>query len=251
MWGSLRVPFADGFEEMKGKLHMDVDFQDFHQFCLNNKIPFNVISAGLKPVLQEVLNFFLGEEESSHIEVIANDAEISRDGQSWKPVWRHNSALGHDKAASINEYKVGARIASEDGTIPMIIFIGDGISDLAAAGQADVLFARRGLALEEHCIKNNIEYIPFDTFADIQREVIRIARLDEIKTAGSGLPYNFNPRANIWRRASSQAATPIFALKSPAQERMFIWPEAFTEAVNRSPSIAVAPQSARVLTVEA
>lgn len=53
----------------------------------------------------------------------------------------------------------------------MIIFIGDGISDLPAATEADVLFARRGLRLEEYCMENEIPYIPFDTFAEIQGEV--------------------------------------------------------------------------------
>ncbi|TKX20594.1 Pdp3-interacting factor 1-like protein [Elsinoe australis] len=229
MWGSLNVPFADGFEEMKERLEIDQDFQDFHTFCLNNRIPFNVISAGLKPVLREVLDHFLGEEASSNIEIVANDATISEDGSSWKVVWRHDTALGHDKALSINEYKDTARLASEDGTIPMIVFIGDGVSDLPAAREADVLFARRGLALEEYCVDNKLAYIPYDTFADIQKEVIRIARIDDEKTKGEGLPTNFNPRANMWRRASSKSAVPIFAAKTPAHEKMFVWPEAYTE----------------------
>jgi len=52
MWGSLNVPFEDGFEVMKGALEIDPAFRDFHEFCLNNGIPFNVISAGLRPVLR-------------------------------------------------------------------------------------------------------------------------------------------------------------------------------------------------------
>jgi 2-hydroxy-3-keto-5-methylthiopentenyl-1-phosphate phosphatase len=58
MWGSLNVPFADGFEAMKEGLDIDPEFKTFHQFCLNNNIPFNVISAGLKPVLRSVLDHF-------------------------------------------------------------------------------------------------------------------------------------------------------------------------------------------------
>lgn len=229
MWGSLNVPFTDGFEAMKDALDIDRDFKTFHDFCLNNKIPFNVISAGLKPVLRSVLDHFLGVEAASNIDIVANDANISEDGSSWKVVWRHDNELGHDKALSINEYKDQAKLESEDGTIPMIIFIGDGVSDLAAAREADVLFARRGLALEEYCIKHKIAYIPYDTFADIQREVIKIAKIDEEKTKGEGLPSNFNPRANLWRRVSSKTAVPIFAAKTPRDEKMFIWPEHYTE----------------------
>ncbi|KAK3672681.1 hypothetical protein LTR78_007493 [Recurvomyces mirabilis] len=229
MWGSLDVPFEDGFEALKSGLVMDQDFKVFHDFCLNNSIPFNVISAGLKPILRRVLDHFIGEESSSSIEIVANEATIDEEGHTWKPQWRHQNELGHDKALSINEYKDQAKLESEDGTIPMIIFIGDGVSDLPAAREADVLFARRGLALEEYCQKNQIKYTPYDTFADIQREIIKIAKIDDKKTKGQGLPSNFNPRANLWRRASSKTAVPVFAAMTPRDEKMFVWPETFTE----------------------
>jgi 2,3-diketo-5-methylthio-1-phosphopentane phosphatase len=229
MWGSLDIPFEDGFEVMKDALDIDPDFKDFHEFCINNKIPFNVISAGLKPVLRRVLDHFLGEEQSANIDIVANDATISEDGSEWKVIWKHDTPLGHDKALSITEYRRQAKIESEDGTVPLVIFIGDGVSDLPAARQADVLFARRGLRLEEYCIENKLPYIPFDTFADIQREVIKIARIDQAKTGGEGLPATFNPRANMWRRASSKGAGQLFAMLSPKNEKMFVWPDVFSQ----------------------
>jgi hypothetical protein len=54
MWGSLNVPFEDGFEVMEKELEIDPDFQQFHKFCIRHEIPFNVISAGLKPILRKV-----------------------------------------------------------------------------------------------------------------------------------------------------------------------------------------------------
>jgi 2-hydroxy-3-keto-5-methylthiopentenyl-1-phosphate phosphatase len=62
MWDSLRVPFEDGFELLEKELEIDPGFREFHQFCVDNDIDFNVISAGLKPILSRVLNSFLGEE---------------------------------------------------------------------------------------------------------------------------------------------------------------------------------------------
>lgn len=230
MWGSLKVPFEDGFEVMEKTLEIDPDFQHFHQFCINNNIPFNVISAGLKPVLRKVLDSFLGAEESKHIEIVANDAEIKDDGSEWKPVWRHDNELGHDKALSIAEAREEAELACEDGTIPLIVFIGDGVSDLPAARQAEVLFARKGLRLEEYCIENKISYIPFDTFADIEKEIKKIMIEDQEKTGGAGKPVRFNPRANMWRRASSKNSVPAYVSATPSkEERMFLWPESFSE----------------------
>lgn len=228
LYASLDVPFESGFEVMKTALNIDPGFQSFHEFCFNNHIPFNVISAGLKPVLRKVLDHFIGESMSKHIEIVANDAKIT-DGK-WEAVWRHDNELGHDKALSINEFKERAAMESDNGTIPMIIFIGDGVSDLPAARESDVLFARRGLKLEQYCVENKIEYTPFDTFADIQREVIKIAKIDEEKTRGKGMPANFNPRANLWRRVSSKAAVPLFSALSPSrEEKAFMWPEVFTQ----------------------
>jgi 2,3-diketo-5-methylthio-1-phosphopentane phosphatase len=239
MWGSLNVPFEDGFEVMHQTLEIDPDFQAFHKFCIENRIPFNVISAGLKPILRKVLDKFLGEEESGHIEIVANDAMITEDGSEWKPVWRHDTELGHDKALSVQEARAEAHLKAEDGTIPLIVFIGDGVSDLPAAREADVLFARRGLRLEEYCVEHKIAYIPFDTFADIQREVVKIMEEDERKTKGLGKPARFNPRANLWRRVSSQQAVPLLVASTPTkEEKMFLWPNAFSEFTPKGERIA-------------
>lgn len=230
MWGSLNVPFEDGFEVMEKKLEIDPDFQQFHRFCIENDIPFNVISAGLKPILRKVLDTFLGEEQSKHIDIVANEAEISEDGSAWKPVWRHDTELGHDKALSVQEARADAELTCDDGTIPLIVFIGDGVSDLAAAREADVLFARKGLRLEEYCIENKIPYIPYETFADIEREVRAIRDEDQRKTKGLGKPARFNPRANMWRRVSSSKAIPKYLAATPSkEEKMFLWPNAFSE----------------------
>ncbi|XXH03356.1 phosphatidylserine decarboxylase [Hypoxylon texense] len=242
MWGSLNVPFEDGFEVMEKTLEIDPDFQSFHKYCIANNIPFNVISAGLKPILRRVLDTFLGEEASSHIDIVANDAHISADGSEWKPIWRHDTELGHDKALSVQEARKEAELACEDGSIPLIVFIGDGVSDLPAAREADVLFARRGLRLEEYCIEHKIPYIPFDTFADIQREIQKIKEEDDKKTGGRGVPARFNPRANLWRRVSSKNAVPRYVVMSPTkEEKMFLWPEAFTEL--KTPSVEITEEA--------
>lgn len=144
--------------------------------------------------------------QASRIQIVANDAEIKSDGSEWKPIWRHETELGHDKALSIKEGRAQAAEDALEGEIPLIIFIGDGVSDLPAAREADVLFARKGLRLEEYCIENKIPYIGFDSFSDVKREVEAIMKEDQEKTKGVGKPARFNPRANMWRRISSRQA---------------------------------------------
>jgi len=215
MWGSLNVPFEDGFEVMKDRLEIDPAFQEFHDFCIERKIPFNVISAGIKPVLRRVLDEFVGEQ-AQHIDIVANDAHISEDGSEWKIVWKDDTSLGHDKAASIQAARSQATEDTDDEP-PLIIFIGDGVSDLPAARECDVLFARRGLRLEEYCIEHNIPYIPFDTFKDIEREVAKIIKDDRKSKKESGIPKFYNPRANFWRRISSRQSVPSLRDSAAAQ----------------------------------
>ncbi|TVY93936.1 hypothetical protein LAWI1_G002045 [Lachnellula willkommii] len=53
---------------------------------------------------------------------------------------------------------------------------------------------------------------------------------DERKTGGKGVPVRFNPRANMWRRVSSQNAVPRLVAATPSkEEKMFLWPEAFSD----------------------
>ncbi|KUL83506.1 hypothetical protein ZTR_10813 [Talaromyces verruculosus] len=239
MWASLNVPFENGFDVLADTLEIDPDFREFHNFCAQNDIPFNVISAGLKPVLRKVLDTFLGEEDSARIEIVANEASINEDGSEWKPIWRHDSEVGHDKALSVNEARIQARDNCGEDEVPLIVFIGDGVSDLPAAREADVLFARKGLRLEEYCQEHNIPYIPFGTFADIKREIEKILAEDQAKTGGYGNPLCFNPRANMWRRVSSKQAVPRFVAMTPSkEERMFLWPESFSELKTGQPDAA-------------
>lgn len=229
MWASLNVPFEDGFVVLEKSLEIDPGFQEFHKWCIKETIPFNVISAGLKPILRRILDGALGEENAKHIDIVANDATISQDGSQWKPVWRHDTELGHDKARSINEYREIADQQANGEEVPLIVFIGDGVSDLPAANQADVLFARRGLHLEEYCIANKIPYIGFDSFADVHREIENLMKEDAEKTGGVGKPARFNPRANLWRQLSSTAAIPQLMAATPREEKMMLWPEVFSQ----------------------
>jgi len=98
-----------------------------------------------------------------------------------------------------------------DETVPMIIFVGDGVSDLHAAREAVTLFIHGGQALEKPCIKHGIWYIPYHTFADIEREVYsnckslmtnrREARVDRLTIIR---------KTHQWRASSSSCGTDLW-----------------------------------------
>ncbi|KAA8909824.1 hypothetical protein TRICI_004345 [Trichomonascus ciferrii] len=207
MWGSLTVSLDEALELLKKDLVLDDHFKPFLDFCDEQNIPFSVISAGLQPLLRGALDQFLGKERSSKINIVSNDAEI--DGSNWKPLWRHDCELGHDKARSINEMKETVF----DGAQPLTVFVGDGVSDLAAANHADILFARRGLKLEKYCIKNKIPYIPYDTFEDVQVELERMINAQkedeqDNRNATANIPKNPVSGRPIALRTVSENSVP-------------------------------------------
>ncbi len=53
----------------------------------------------------------------------------------------------------------------------IVVFIGDGYSDIPASKEADILFAKEGRSLEKYCIKNNMSYISYRDFSDIIKVV--------------------------------------------------------------------------------
>ncbi|KAJ1930796.1 hypothetical protein FBU59_006935 [Linderina macrospora] len=133
-------------------------------WCIQHNVPMGV------NLIQLVFKRNLTEQERGYLEVFSNTAEIQENGQ-WRITFRDDSELGHDKAATIES--VRNRYASK----PKVVFLGDGVSDIASAKKADYLFARRGLDLDVWCNQNNVPHESFDDFSFIAK------RLEEINNS--------------------------------------------------------------------
>lgn len=195
LWGSLNVTLPRAKDELKKTLTIDPDFISFFDYLQENDVTFTVISAGMKPLLKTALDTFVGPERSKKIEVISNNGEIS-DAGKWTPHWLHDSPLGIDKSLAIKEWL--STVDTSKRPPPKIVFVGDGVSDLAAAKQADILFARSGLALEKYCIEHMIPYIPYMRFNDV---------LHDIKLLMKGNKYHDKEAALAARQARIQQLT--------------------------------------------
>ena len=62
MWGTLDVPFEKGCDLIKSGLIVDPGFEDYYRFCMDNGIPFHVMSSGMEPILRSVLELYFGRE---------------------------------------------------------------------------------------------------------------------------------------------------------------------------------------------
>ena len=84
--------------------------------------------------------------------------------------------FGHDKSRAIRPY---AELPA-DGR-PIMVYCGDGVSDIPAAKETGLLFAKKGKDLVTHCLMENIPFYPFDVC-----DVISHADLDLRRDCGGG-----------------------------------------------------------------
>jgi 2,3-diketo-5-methylthio-1-phosphopentane phosphatase len=110
-----------------------------------------VVSSGIATVIHDAL-----ERANVEVEVIAN--EVDFDPAGWTMTFVDPSGNGHDKAVHV-------RAAQARGA--HTVYIGDGISDFAAAVVADERFAKAGRALEAYCRERAIPCVSFTSFDEI------------------------------------------------------------------------------------
>jgi 2,3-diketo-5-methylthio-1-phosphopentane phosphatase len=148
---SIRLPFAEAERALRAQVALDPHFKSFAHWCRAQKLPLTILSAGF----YQTIDLFLERAEFPEIEVLANVLRPDT-AKGWQCEFRDDSEWGHDKVRAL-------RAARERGQYT--IFIGDGLSDRAAAEAADEVFAKHSLA--PYCQEKNIAFYPYETFADV------------------------------------------------------------------------------------
>lgn len=167
MLDSVHTPFPECIEYLKKNVELDPGFAEFYHWATANNIPIVVVSSGMKPIIYALLVNLVGVEAASNIEIISNDVKINEDG-SWDIVYRDESDFGHDKSRCIKPY------AQLKENRPTLFYCGDGVSDLSAAKETDLLFAKEGRDLITYCVREKIPYTTFDSFKEIQQKIVDI-----------------------------------------------------------------------------
>ncbi|KAK6506404.1 hypothetical protein TWF506_011314 [Arthrobotrys conoides] len=166
MLESINHPFAECIDLLKSKIPLDPGFKAFYEWCKSQGIPVIVVSSGMQPIIKALLLNYLNDPSAAEeLEIFANDTEFADDG-SWKIKWRHpESGFGHDKSITIKKYISDA--AYPEGKRPHFFYCGDGVSDLSAARETDLLFAKKGMDLVTYCEREGVPYTTFTDFQDI------------------------------------------------------------------------------------
>jgi 2,3-diketo-5-methylthio-1-phosphopentane phosphatase len=142
--------FLDGFALREGAV-------EFYDDMKKRGIPFYIASDGADLYIDFVLEKF----GLSEIKTFANHAYLDGDRFYMEFPYANDGCqrCGSCKGARIRETVGGDREKFR------IIFIGDGLSDICALPEADVVFARSDLL--HYCRENEYEAIEYESFFDI------------------------------------------------------------------------------------
>ncbi|MHB8462137.1 MAG: HAD-IB family phosphatase [Vulcanimicrobiaceae bacterium] len=136
---------------------VDPTFGAFVDRCVDAGHVVRIVSSGVR----QLIDASLAEHGIYGVEVAANAAIVKADG--WELVFRDDSHFGHDKRVHVLDAQaMGERV----------VYIGDGISDFAAAEFADLRYAKEGSLLDEHLRSKHLAFTPFESFNDVLSDLV-------------------------------------------------------------------------------
>ncbi|TVY84280.1 Pdp3-interacting factor [Lachnellula suecica] len=185
MMDSVKTPYDKCIKTLVENIKLDPHFKEFYDWARQNNIPVVVLSSGMVPIIRALLVHLLGPE-AEEIQIVANDV-APRNGKSineeggWQIVFHDDSHFGHDKSLEIRQY-------ADLPERPVMFYAGDGVSDLSAAKETDLLFAKKGHDLVTYCVKQDVPFTIFEDWSSILATVKKIAagETDVKKVAAEG-----------------------------------------------------------------
>ncbi len=136
-------------------MRLDATFSEFKRFCDARSIPVLVVSEGLDFYIH-----FMFEKYGVDVDVLVNSARFTSEGLKLE---FQSTGLDCEKCGNCKL----EHLQTIKGQGKKIIYIGDGSSDFCAAKEADIIFAKRKLAI--HLDDENIEHFKYEKFDDIVR----------------------------------------------------------------------------------
>ncbi|KAK0714527.1 HAD-like domain-containing protein [Lasiosphaeris hirsuta] len=171
MMDSIKAPFDQCIDTLLQNITLDAGFKEFFYWARDNNVPIVVLSGGMEPIIRALLAHFLGRDEADSLQIVSNNV-AARPGRSineeggWQIVFHDASGFGHDKSLEIRPY---ANLP--EGERPVLFYAGDGVSDLSAAKETELLFAKAGRDLVTYCEKENVPFTTFQDFSEIHDTV--------------------------------------------------------------------------------
>ncbi|KAJ3127499.1 hypothetical protein HK098_006277 [Nowakowskiella sp. JEL0407] len=159
MWDSYSETWDEALDRLKD-VGLDPEFHSLYEFCSKSSISLTVVSSGLKPIVEHFLAKYVTDPVVS---IVANEVVIHED--HWEIIYHDETLFGHDKGKTIRDSI--KRYQDLHSVRPKTVFIGDGISDISAARECDLVFAKKDKDLARWCRDNDLEFIEYSDFGII------------------------------------------------------------------------------------
>ena len=159
MLDSVKHPFQACIDHLRANISLDPHFKEFYDWARANGVPVIVLSSGMEPIIRTLLSSLLGPE-ADDLDIICNEC-VPRPGMTieqpggWTVKFHDDSGFGHDKSLTIRPYAKHFDGRPNEPR-PTLLFAGDGVSDLSAARETDLLFAKKGRGKCAHSGRNSI-----------------------------------------------------------------------------------------------
>ncbi|KAF1955863.1 2-hydroxy-3-keto-5-methylthiopentenyl-1-phosphate phosphatase-like protein [Byssothecium circinans] len=167
MMDSVTRPYNECIEYLVANIKLDPYFKEFFEWSLKENVPIVVLSSGMEPIIKALLTKLVGPD-ADKMQVLGNYVG-ARPGKSideeggWEILFRHpESGFGHDKSVNLREYS-----SLPEDVRPTMFYAGDGVSDLSAARETDLLFAKKGHDLISYCAREDIPFTVFEDWSTI------------------------------------------------------------------------------------
>ncbi|KAJ3474858.1 hypothetical protein NLG97_g9666 [Lecanicillium saksenae] len=184
MLDSVQTPFDQCLQHLLDNIVLDPGFKEFYNWSKENNVPIVILSGGMEPIIRALLDKMLGP--GWDMQIVSNNVAPSAEGRSineeggWKIIFHDDSIHGHDKSIEIRKY-------SSLPSRPTMFYAGDGVSDLSAARETDLLFAKEGKDLVGWCENAKIPFVTFRDWTSISQTVKDIvAGKTTVKEAARG-----------------------------------------------------------------
>ena len=163
MMDSVTKPYNECIQYLVDNIKLDPYFAEFFQWSLANNVPVVVLSSGMEPIIKALLTALIGPD-AEKMQVVGNfvgprPGKSINEENGWEIIFQHpESGFGHDKSVTLRKYS-----SLPEDVRPTMFYAGDGVSDLSAARETDLLFAKKGHDLITYCANENV---PFTVFED-------------------------------------------------------------------------------------
>jgi 2,3-diketo-5-methylthio-1-phosphopentane phosphatase len=147
MLDSIKEPYSKCIDLLLKNIELDPHFKDFYDWARSKSIPVVILSGGMTPIVRPLLAKLVGPEAET-IPLVCNEM-VDRPGMNreqpggWTIQYHDESGFGHDKSLTIRPYAEHFAKRPHEPK-PTMLYAGDGVSDLSAARETDLLFAKKG-----------------------------------------------------------------------------------------------------------